>query len=297
MTIHASLSLTMLLTALGAAAASAQQPLPVLQYNPPANFYKGASTNPEEYSSTEVNASVQVYPFRPFTGNIQVAWQQTLLRDWIDSRYRETNVATQPVFSSDVIPGAQAVLIARFVENAGGLPREHSRLVIVAGGAAAIVDLSANSAVSWQRAGPAMTAMLASIRVVAGVALPPPMTPGPSPAGRAHAGIYMGYKQRFMVNLQGAVGTGTFPPAPHFYLFSPEGRVYRTFDILNVPQNDPGRFDFATAARNDPDNSGQFVVQGDHLIMQFGGGTPETIQAPLSRAGSFTVSGVTYSRQ
>ena len=166
MTIHASLSLTMLLTALGAAAASAQQPLPVLQYNPPANFYKGASTNPEEYSSTEVNASVQVYPFRPFTGNIQVAWQQTLLRDWIDSRYRETNVATQPVFSSDVIPGAQAVLIARFVENAGGLPREHSRLVIVAGGAAAIVDLSANSAVSWQRAGPAMTTMLASIRGV-----------------------------------------------------------------------------------------------------------------------------------
>jgi hypothetical protein len=57
----------------------AHQPLPVLKYDPPANFMRLSAGNPdgslEDYSSTEVNASIQVYQFRPFTGNIQVAWQ------------------------------------------------------------------------------------------------------------------------------------------------------------------------------------------------------------------------------
>ena len=70
-----------------AAAAVAQPPLPVLQYDAPPNFYKSAMTNPEDFSSSEVNASVQVYPFRPFAGNIQQLVGQTLLRDWIDPRY------------------------------------------------------------------------------------------------------------------------------------------------------------------------------------------------------------------
>lgn len=41
---------------LGPAIASAQQTMPVLRYQPPANWYRSASTNPEQYSSNEANA-------------------------------------------------------------------------------------------------------------------------------------------------------------------------------------------------------------------------------------------------
>lgn len=279
-----------------ATAAVAQQPLPALEYAPPANFYKAAATNPEDFSSTEVNASVQIYPFRLFTGNIQQVWTQTLLRDWIDPRYRETNVASRPDLSSDPMPGAEAVLQARFVENVAGTLKPHVRLVIVAGGAAAIVDMSANSAASWQRVAPAMAALMSSMRVASG--LPTPQVPAQvSPATRAYAGVYMGNKQQFRPNLWGGVGSGTFTPSLHFYLFSADGRVYRTFDALKVPQNGPSAFDFAAAARNDPDNSGQFAIQGDQLLMRFGPGGAETIRTPVDRTGSFGASGVTYVRQ
>jgi hypothetical protein len=280
---------------LAASAAVAQPPLPILQYDAPPNFYKSAMTNPEDFSSSEVNASVQVYSFRPFAGSIQQLLGQTLLRDWIDPRYREENVASQPEFSGQIVPGAQAAFLVRFFESRVGLPRPHVRLVVVAGNAAAIVDLSANSPVTLQRVAPAMNTMFKSVRVVAGAA-PPSMTHGATPASRALAGIYMGYKQKFQVNLWGGVGSGTFTPAPHFYLFSPDGRVYRTFDILKVPQNGVSGFDFATASRADPENSGQFVLQGTELVMQFGGANPETLRAPVS-AGSFTAYSVTYARQ
>jgi hypothetical protein len=283
-------------TLLAATPAVAQPPLPVLQYDAPPNFYKSAMTNPDDFSSNEVNASVQVYPFRPFAGNIQQLVGQTLLRDWIDPRYREENVAGQPEVRSVMVPGAQAAFLVSFFENRVGLPRPHVRLVAVAGNAAAILDLSANSPVTLQRVSPAMDAMIKSVRVVAGVAAPS-MTHGSTAASRAQAGIYMGYKQKFQVNLWGGVGSGTFTPAPHFYLFSPDGRVYRTFDILKVPQTGVSAFDFATASRTDPENSGQFVLQGNQLVMQFGGANPETVRAPVSAAGSFTLYSVTYARQ
>ncbi len=59
---------------------------------------------------------------------------------------------------------------------------------------------------------------------------PPAMTDGPGPGGRAVAGLYMGTKSKFMVNLNGPVGSGTFVQALHFYLFSADGRVYRAYD-------------------------------------------------------------------
>jgi hypothetical protein len=281
---------------LTAISARAQAPVPTLQYTPPLNFYKSAMTNPEDFSSNEVNASMQVYPFRPFTGNIQQAFGQTLLRDWIDPRYRETNVATRPEFSSEMVPGAQAAFMARFVDNIVGLPRPHVRVLIVAGNAAAIVDMSSNSPATWQRAAPVMTAALASVRVVPGAAAPQVPTVS-SPANRALAGVYMGYKQKFQVNLWGGVGSGTFTPALHFFLLSADGRVYRTFDPLKLPPNGPGGFDFATAAREDPENTGRFNVQGAQLLIQFGGPGAELIQTAVSPAGGFTASGVTYARQ
>jgi hypothetical protein len=142
-----------------------------------------------------------------------------------------------------------------------------------------------------------MAALMSSMRVVAGAAAAPPIVFRSSAATRAHAGVYMGNKQQFRPNLWGGVGSGTFTPSLHFYLFSADGRVYRTFDVLKVPQNGPIGFDFAAATRSDPDNSGQFAIQDDQLLMQFGPGGAETIRTSVSRTGSFTASGVTYMRQ
>jgi hypothetical protein len=83
---NAAWMLPLLIAALAPTRTSAQQMLPTLHYDPPSNFYRSASTPPEDYSSNEVNASLQIYPFRPFSGNIQQAFQQTLLREWIDPR-------------------------------------------------------------------------------------------------------------------------------------------------------------------------------------------------------------------
>ena len=62
-------------------------------------------------------------------------------------------------------------------------------MVIVAGGAAAIVDASANNATTWQRALPALNVLGASLRVEAGAAAPA-LAEGPGPAGGKIAGLY-----------------------------------------------------------------------------------------------------------
>lgn len=272
----------------------AHQSLPTLKYNPPPNFFKLSSCACDDYSSTEVNAAIQIYQFRPFTGNIQAELQRTLLRDWIDPLYREENVGARPVFKNVTLEGAQAVIIARFVENIAGLPKEHMRTVIVANGAAAIIDVSAGTEYSWQRITPAVGTLFESVSIEAGATMP--ASPARiSAAGRTMAGIYMGYKPKFTVNLFGPVGTGTFPPSPHFYLLSPDGRAYRTFDILKVPKSDPSRFDYAAAARTDPENSGQFSVQCNQLVMRFG--AADTVTATMVSRDVFTIYGVTYARQ
>ena len=99
-----------------------------------------------QQKSIEFNATVQVYPFRPFNGNIEQMFQKTLLREWIDPRYQETNVAGQSEFRLGNVRGAQIVLTARYAENVAGMFRQHMRMVIVSGGKAAIVDASANNA-------------------------------------------------------------------------------------------------------------------------------------------------------
>ncbi len=124
-------SLPLALIAVVTGRSAAAQPLPTLRYDPPANFYHSAIAPPDQYTSNEVQAGLQVYPFRRFTGNIVGLLRRTLLRDWIDPQFQESNLAIGPQFGRDTIPGAEAVLTARFVENVGGQPREHMRIVIV----------------------------------------------------------------------------------------------------------------------------------------------------------------------
>lgn len=115
----------MIIMGLAMTNAIAQQDVPTLRYDPPPNFYRSAITPPEDYSSNEFNATLQVYPFRPFNGNIEQMFQKTLLRERIDPRYQEINVAGPPDFRVASAPGAEAVLTARFSENIAGILKEH----------------------------------------------------------------------------------------------------------------------------------------------------------------------------
>jgi hypothetical protein len=277
-----------------ATGAAAQPGIPVLRYQPPPNFHRSSITPPEDFSSNEFDASVQIYPFRSFSGNIEQLFQGSLLRDWIDPRFRETNVIGQPEFRRSTIQGAEAALSAKFGENIAGIPKIHLRMVIVIAGAAAIVDASANNAATWQRALAPLNQMSATMRVESETSTLA-ITGGPGSAGRAIAGLYMGTKAKYMVNLNRAVGSGSTVTALHYYLFSPDGRVYCAYDELKLPGGDLTRFDFDAARRNDPVNSGRYTVTGDLLRIQMGSAAP--ITTPLPKNGRLTIETVVYIRQ
>jgi hypothetical protein len=293
---NAAAILALTIGALHAPAAPAQPSVPTLRYEPPPNFYRSAITPPDDYASNEFNASVQVYPFRPFNGNIEQAFQRTMLREWIDPRYQETNVAGSPEFRRSSVQGAQLVVSARFAENIAGIPRQRMRLLIVSGAAAALVDASANNMMTWQRALPALNAMSASMRVEAGPSTPA-VEAGPGPAGAAVAGLYMGTKPKYVVDLNRPVGYGRHVSALHYYLFSADGRVYRAYDQLDLPGGDIGRFDFNAAQRADPANSGRYTVKGGQLIIHNGGQPPETIVTAVPQGNRVTINTVLYVRQ
>jgi hypothetical protein len=165
--------------------------------------------------------------------------------------------------------------------------------VVVAGNQAAIVDASAGTLQSWQQAVPYLNAMAASLRVEAGRA-PPPLTQA---AGRGIAGLYMGFKAKYMATMVNVTGSGYYAQALHYYLFSANGRVYRAYDKLEVPGGNPARFDFDAAQRRDPDNSGTYTVDGGNLVIQLGGAAPEKIVAPVPKNGTLTIYAVPYKRQ
>jgi len=275
-----------------AAGAGAEPPaVPVLRYEAPANFYHSAITPPDGYESPEVRASVQVYPFRRFSGDLASQFRQTLLRDWIHPMYREPSVAGQPKLGTDTIAGAQQVYTAMFLDGVG---HPHVRIVIVVAGLAALVDVSAATNEAWQRAAPAIFPMLQSMRVE--TAAPPPSTAeGPGAAGPAVAGLYMGYKAKYTTNLNLGPAYGTYTSTLHFYVFSAAGRVYRCYDTIDVPGNDPERFDFDAAQRRDPGNSGRYTVKGGKLYMEIGE-KPDTVVVDAPSGGRLKVYDVLYVR-
>jgi hypothetical protein len=176
--------------------APAQSTVPMLRYTPPANAFQAGTGSPDDYAFNGFNALVQIYLFRPFTGNIQQALQMTLLRDWIALQYQEQNLGGPLQFPTDAVPGADLVISAHFVEI--GYLRLHNRMLIVFGNQAAIVDASAGTAQSWQAAAPFLAALASSLRVEAARA-PAPLT---AVAGRQVSGLYMGINERPRETLQ-----------------------------------------------------------------------------------------------
>jgi hypothetical protein len=271
----------------------AQDATHVLNYTPPQNVFRQAIDPAEDYSFNNANASVQVYQFRPFQGNIQQAFQATLLREWIAVMHREENVANQPTFQKIDIPGADLALAASFAESRVGLARPHMRILIIAGKDAALVDASAGTVQSWQQVVPALNQMASTMRVEAASA-PAALT---GAAGNAVAGLYMGMKPKYTATMQNVVGYASYQNALHFYLFSADGRVYRAYDRLEVPRGAISRFDFDAAERRDPMNSGRYTVDNGKLIIKMHGSPQETIATDAPKGGKVTINAVTYDRQ
>jgi len=276
----------------------AQAPLPELKFQDPPGFYRSGAYPPADFTSNEVNASLQVYPFRVFTGDLQQAFSRTLLRELIDPRYQESMVAPGVKLDAITIPGARAVLRARFNEIVAGQPHERMRMAVVAeGGAVAIVDAQAVSLASWQRVLQSLNAFASTLRVVAGTPAAD-YTATPGAAGRALAGLYMGFARKYMTDLQRGPAYGYYTNALQYYLFSADGRIYRHYDELKVPGNDPTRFDFAGAQRVDPVNSGRYTIKGDSIYLRLGTSQqPETFALRMPTGNSIMIGTVSYKKQ
>ena len=280
-----------------ASPARAQTPLPALKFEDPPGFMRSGAYPPADFSSQEVNASLQVYPFRPYPGDVRQAFSRTLFREFIDPQYREENVAPGAKLDGITLPGADYVLRARFNEVIAGLPRERLRMAVVSGGAVAIVDAQANSLTSWQHVLPQLNAFASTLRVVAGAPEPDYSAPV-GVAGRAIAGLYMGFTRKYMTDLQRGPAYGYYANAVQYYLFSADGHVYRHYDELKVPGKDPARFDFSAAEREDPVNSGRYTIRGDSVFVRLGPAErPERLALRVPRGNTISIGSVSYTRQ
>lgn len=271
-----------------ALAGAAQAQTHVLRYAPPQGAFR--SSLGESYQINGTNAQIQVYQFDAFSGDITQAFQRTLLRERISPMMQEENVAGAPKFQRLAMPGADAVITASFNENRVGIARPHLRMLIVAGKEFAIVDATAGTPQGWQAAAPTLNRMAASMRVEAEA----PPTPLTAQAANGIAGLYQGVKPKYMATMVNVTGSGYYTQALHFYLFSPDGQVYRAYDKLETPG---GRFDFAGAGRRDPVNIGRYSVEGGKLVIRINRTNPEKIVTELPRDGKLVIYSVSYERQ
>lgn len=280
--------------------AAMQSEIPRLKYDAPAQLFHSALRPPEVYESTVVNASIHIYAFRPAPRDVVTRFQQTMLRDWIAPQYQEMQLTAPPSFGALRIVGADVAQFAQFAEaqSFGGLPRPRMRILIVAGGAAAVVDAQAISLQAWNAALPSFQSLIGTLRVET-AADAARSAPRPSPASQALAGLYVGTKPKFVSAFGAGVGAGSggFVRALHMYLFSSNGRVYRAFDDLQTPGGDISRFDFDAAEVADPVNSGRYTITGAQLTLTMGERREETIVVPMPRDGRLTIETVEYRRR
>jgi hypothetical protein len=277
-----------LLQALAVTPAAAQSTVPVLRYTPPANAIQIGTGRPDDYNFTGFNGSVQIYPFQPFTGNIQQAFQTNLLRQWIAPQYQEQNLGGAPQFAAASVPGADLTLVATFLET--GYVRIRRRVLIIAGNHAAIVDASAGTQQSFAALSQYLGVLGDSLRVDTARA-PAPLTVA---GGRAVAGLYQGMAMKVTVN---TIGGGLYnKPALHYYLFSADGRVYRKYDVPPVAPANIASFDFDAAEQADRSNSGRYTIDNGRLIIRMQDQLPDIVTEP-PRDGVLTINSVTYKRQ
>ena len=278
----------------GARAVSAQTP--ELRYNTPAGFMGGGGKPPETWLSNNIDGMIDIYPFQAFGGDFRGQFSKTLFGERIKQQNRETRLLSQPSAEAASVPGADAAMILRFISDHAGYTRYHARLAILAGGAVAIIDVSASGSEAFQRNWPGALGLLKSLTVVkdgpqraAAAAAPADV---PASAARAKvAGLYMGSAMVFQANPFGGVGSGTWVPGTKWYLLAPDGRVHAGFKLPQAPDGDIRRFDFEAAKRAAPQYAGTYEVAGNRVTIKLG---LETVVAELRPAGELMIGGTPY---
>src|SRR5688572_15879150 len=197
-----------LLLASGAALA---QPLPVLQFEPPQGFTGSLGRDPSAHVSMNGDAIINVYPFRRLDGGFEDQFRRTRLRELLQPDSQEAQLAGQAEIQPIPLPGAQAALAAKFVENRSGRARHRLRLAIYSGGAVAIVDYNAAGPDGYQRNWPALAGVLDSLRIVSETRTE--TKPAAGSTGGVD-GLYLASTRRFAMRIGGRPARGGRQDAP-----------------------------------------------------------------------------------
>jgi hypothetical protein len=278
------------------------QPLPVLNFNPKIPGYEGGSGDPSIWTAenTYPGAVLYAYPFRPLSGDFAGQFRRTLLRELISKDLQEARLMQAPSIEPLQIPGADAALAARFVEDYWGTARHRLRIAVHASGAVAIVDYVSHDADSFQRNLYGVSEMVKTMSVGTPQAAKPPSAQQIA-AMKSLAGLYLGSALQFVSSpvLGASPGSGSWMPGTRFYLLSADGRVYRGYGLPKAPDGDIGRFGFEKAKLDDPYNSGVFLIEGSRVVLRFGGGVaPEEQTSRVPRAGGpLEINGTVYKLQ
>jgi len=277
---------------LGARSVCAQTP--ELRYDTPAGFMGGSGKPPETWVSNNVDGMIDIYAFQAFNGDFRGQFSKTLFRERIQQQNRETRLLTQPAVEAVSVPGADTALIVRFVSDHSGYQRQHARLAVLAGGAVAIIDVSASSPQAFQRNWSGAQGLLRSLRIVKDGPQRAAAASTSVPGSAAHArvaGLYVGSTMVFQANPFGGVGSGSWVSGTKWYLLAPDGKAHMGFKLPEAPGGDIRRFDFDAAKRAAPQHAGTYSVQGSKVTIRLG---IETVVAELGPAGDLMIRGTPY---
>jgi hypothetical protein len=117
-----------------------------------------------------------------------------------------------------------------------------------------------------------------------------PQAPAASRPAEGASGLYFAPRRRLVFR---ATGGTDWISTTEFYLLSPEGRVYRGYDLPEVPGGDLRRFDYEQARRADPGNSGSYTTSGNAVTITVGG---ESISATLAGPDELEIRGTKFKR-
>ena len=288
------------------------QSLPPLNFDAPAGF-SGGGEEVATFTAPERDLKIHIYPFRRLgPGDFQARFRETLLREFVAANLREGKLAAPPRIEAFNVEGAEAALVGRFTEE----KRERTRLAMLASGAVAVIDVTADSSAAAQHHAEAVKAMLESLSVgqPKARAAPPPIIATPEVAAAAASapaaaapqaaapaplpafvpGVYVGNVRRLIPSFVGGVQSGgMWVTGPQYFLLSGDGLAYRNYEQPRTPGGDTNRFDWNRAKREDAANTGTYEVAGNELTLRLGN---ETISAKLAGPGRFEIFGNYFKR-
>jgi hypothetical protein len=274
--------------------AALAQPLPQLHFEPPKGFTGSLGRDPSAHVSMTGDATVNVYPFRRLNGPFAEQFRRSMLRELLVPDGREERLGGPPQIEPIAVPGAEAAMFAKFVEDRFGVMRYRLRLAVYAAGAVALVDYNANGAEAYQRNWPALAGVLDSLKVGAApassAAVPKAAAKGASSAAQ---GLFLASTRRYVLSIGGAPGSGSWQITTRFYLLSPDGRFHRGYGLPSVPGGDVRTFDYDKAEREDAPNTGTYAVNGGRVSMRTLSG--ETVEGRLA-AGELAIENATFKK-